>query len=238
MEYTPARVAGMIDHAVLAPGATTSDIDAGCDLCAELQTASVCVMPCWVERAARRLEGSGAAVCTVIGFPSGATHPAVKHAESKLAIEGGAAELDMVVNRGLLRSGGADAAKVDIESVLQAASGKARVKVIFECSELEDEEKRQLSLVCSESFAQFDMKPGWVKTSTGFASGGATEADVKLMLDHVFGAVEVKASGGIRDFAAFKRFADLGCTRIGCSATRAIVEQAAGLDTAGPSSGY
>ncbi|MBO1911143.1 deoxyribose-phosphate aldolase, partial [Microvirga sp. 3-52] len=173
--------------------------------------ASVCINPTWVQTAATSLEGSQVKVCTVIGFPLGASTSAVKAFETKNAIENGATEIDMVINIGALRDGDDETVKNDIASVVEAAKGKAIVKVIIETALLTDNEKRtacELAVVAGADF---------VKTSTGFSTGGATEADIKLMRAVVGPVTGVKASGGVRSFEDMQKMINAGATRIGAS---------------------
>lgn len=217
---TAAGVAAMIDHALLKPTTTRDEIDAGCDLALELETASVCVMPCWVERVARRLGAGPVRTCTVIGFPHGIQSPGVKRAEAEAALAEGATELDMVVNRSFVRSELWDEVRADLNSVTDVArTADAKTKIIFENCELTDDEKRRLCALSAECGAD------WVKTSTGFGSGGATEDDVRLMREASPESVQLKASGGIRTLDQLLRFAGLGCTRIGASGSRALVDE-------------
>jgi deoxyribose-phosphate aldolase len=203
--------AGYIDHTLLKADTTKEAI---VELCAEARKysfASVCVNPTWVKTAADALEGSTVKVCTVIGFPLGASTSEVKAFETENAIQNGAQEIDMVINIGALRSGDDEAVKQDIAAVVKAAEGKALVKVIIETSLLTDIEKRtacELAVVAGADF---------VKTSTGFSTGGATEEDVKLMRAVVGPETGVKASGGVRNFEDMQTMIAAGATRIGAS---------------------
>lgn len=218
---TAAGVAALIDHALLKPATTRDEIDAGCDVALELGTASVCVMPCWVERVAQRLGTGPVRTCTVIGFPHGVHTPGVKRAEAEAALDAGATELDMVVNRSFVKSALWDEVRADLLSVIEPArDAGAKTKIIFENCELTDGEKRRLCELSAECGAD------WVKTSTGFGSGGATQADVRLMREASPARVQIKASGGIRTLDELLRFAELGCTRIGASGSRALVDEA------------
>lgn len=214
---TADRLAAMIDHTLLKPEATRSEIE---KLCAEAKTysfCSVCVNPGNVRLAAKLLQGSGVKVCTVIGFPLGASTPAIKAMETRDAIANGATEVDMVINVGALKSGDYDLCARDIRAVVDAAEGQALVKVILETCLLTDEEKRKACLMAKNAGAHF------VKTSTGFNKGGATVEDVALMRQTVGPGMGVKASGGVRDRAAAERMVAAGANRLGTSSGVAIV---------------
>ncbi|KAJ1725159.1 hypothetical protein LPJ53_000655 [Coemansia erecta] len=220
---TPEQVAGTIDHALLRPDMTTEEVVAGCQLCAKYQTASVCVRPCDVALAASVLDGTTVQVGTVIGFPHGTTSTQAKVAESLQALNDGATELDMVLNIGRLKSGDLAYVQQDIHEVVQAAKRRLPVccvKVILECSLLTDDEK-----VAACRAAQ-DAGADYVKTSTGFSTGGATVADLKLMRGCTDPErVHVKASGGIRTLDDLLACLEAGADRIGASATAAIVDE-------------
>ncbi len=212
------EIARYIDHTLLKPTATKADITKLCEEAKEYHFASVCVNPTWVPFCARLLEGADVKVCTVIGFPLGATTTAIKVKETEDAIQNGATEVDMVINIGALKSGEYALVKEDIAAVVQAAKGKALTKVIIETGALTDEEK---VLAC-----QFSKEAGadFVKTSTGFGYGGATIEDVKLMRNTVGSEMGVKASGGVRTCADAQGMITAGATRIGASAGIAIVK--------------
>ena len=212
------ELAKTIDHSLLRPELTEAEVVAGCELAARYQVASVCVKPCHVRLAARLLEGSGVAVGTVVGFPHGSSKTFIKVAEAKEALADGATELDMVLNIGELRSGHYDMVGDDIRAVVEAAGGKALVKVILENAYLTDEEKVIACRLVEEAGADF------VKTSTGFAPGGATLADVRLMRASVGPDVQVKAAGGVRSLDAALEMIDAGVTRMGATATAAILD--------------
>lgn len=212
------EVAGMIDHTLLKADATEEEIRKLCDEARKYRFASVCVNPSNVALASRLLRSSGVRVCTVIGFPLGATTPTAKAIESRDAIANGATELDMVINVGALKSGDDDLVRRDIESVVEAAKGQAIVKVILETALLSDEEKVKACLMAKMAGADF------VKTSTGFASGGATAADIALMRETVGPDMGVKASGGIRDLETAREMVEAGADRIGASASVAIAK--------------
>ena len=200
-----------IDHTILKPDTRKDEI---IELCAEAKMysfASVCINPTWVKTAAVALEGSPVKVCTVIGFPLGASTTEVKVFETENAIQNGATEIDMVINIGALRDGDDKLVKQDITAVVNAAKDKAIVKVIIETSLLTDVEKRtacELAVVAGADF---------VKTSTGFSTGGATVADVMLMRAVVGPEMGVKASGGVRSFEDMQKMIEAGATRIGAS---------------------
>ena len=220
-DYTLADVAGLIDHALLAPTLTAADFDAGCDLAAAHAVATVCVAPHGVRRCAERLGGTGVGVGTVVGFPLGGHVSTVKRAEAEAALADGATELDMVVNNGRVKS--ADWAYVadDLAAVIDPAhAAGARVKVIFETCLLDDGEIVRLCELSAAAGAD------WVKTSTGFSSGGATPHAVRLMREHSPASVGVKASGGVRTLDDVLRYRSLGCTRVGCSGTAKILAEA------------
>ena len=200
-----------IDHTLLKADTKKEEI---IELCAEARMysfASVCINPTWVKTAVAALEGSPVKVCTVIGFPLGASTPEVKAFETENAIQNGATEIDMVINIGALRDGNDELVKQDITAVVQAANGKALVKVIIETSLLTETEKRtacELAVVAGTDF---------VKTSTGFSTAGATEEDVMLMRAVVGPKTGVKASGGVRSVEDMQKMIQAGATRIGAS---------------------
>ncbi|MCG3089112.1 deoxyribose-phosphate aldolase [Sporosarcina cyprini] len=203
--------AAYIDHTLLKADATKDQVATLCEEAKQYSFASVCVNPTWVETAAGLLKGSDVKVCTVIGFPLGASTSEVKAFETKDAIQKGAQEIDMVINIGALKSGDDGQVRQDIEAVVEAAKGKAIVKVIIETSLLTDNEKRKACELSVAAGADF------VKTSTGFSTGGATAEDVKLMRGVVGPEMGVKASGGVRSFEDMKQMIDAGATRIGAS---------------------
>ncbi|MDA5108649.1 deoxyribose-phosphate aldolase [Brevibacillus thermoruber] len=205
-----------IDHTLLKPETTAAMIDKLCAEAKEHNFASVCVNPFWVKRCAELLKGTDVKVCTVIGFPLGASTPAVKAAETRDAIANGATEVDMVLNIGALKSGDLELVKADVKAVKEAA-GSVLVKVILETGLLTDEEKVTACKLCVEAGADY------VKTSTGFGHGGATVEDVALMRKTVGPNVGVKASGGVRDRAAALAMIEAGASRIGTSSGVAIV---------------
>jgi len=219
---TSAALARMIDHTALSPSTTAAAIDR---LCAEARSHamfSVCVNPCWVGRASRALAGSEVSVCTVVGFPLGANASETKANEAALAVAAGADELDMVLNVGWLLDGRADAVREDVAAVVGAAGGRV-VKVILEVALLSPAQIEAASALAVAGGASF------VKTSTGFGPGGATVEAVAAMRATVGLTIGVKASGGIRDAATARRMIEAGATRLGASASLAIL---AGWDAA------
>jgi deoxyribose-phosphate aldolase len=217
-EDVPRDLAKFIDHTLLRPDATADEIDTMCTEALEFGFASVCINPTWVKRSAERLRGSEVKVCTVIGFPLGATPPEIKATEARRALRDGAREVDMVINIGALKSGDLDLVLADIEKVVDAAhEGGAIAKVILETALLTDEEK-----VIAASLAK-KAKADFVKTSTGFSGGGATVYDVALMRETVGPSMGVKASGGVRTLEDAEDMIAAGATRIGASAGVQIV---------------
>ena len=206
-----------IDHTLLKQNATVEQIDRLLSEAKDYDFASVCVNPCWVAHAKAGLENTDVKVCTVVGFPLGATTSAVKAYETKEAIQNGAAEIDMVINVGALKSGNADLVESDIRAVVEA-SGDKLVKVIIEACLLTDEEKVLACQLAQKAGADF------VKTSTGFSTGGATLPDVKLMRQTVGPKMGVKAAGGARSYADAVAFVEAGATRIGTSSGVAILK--------------
>jgi deoxyribose-phosphate aldolase len=227
-------VSSMIDHTLLKPDATRADIEKLCREAAEFHFATVCVNPTWVATAARLLRGSGVGVCSVVGFPLGATTADVKNFETRRAIFDGATEIDMVINIGALKSGDLRTVERDIEAVVDPCRQcGVTSKVIIEAALLTDEEKITACTLSKAAGADF------VKTSTGFASGGATAADVALMRRVVGADMGVKAAGGVRDLEGLKAMVAAGATRVGASAGVKIVQESRGQKSAAPSAaGY
>ncbi len=214
----PLDLAKYIDHTLLKPEATASDIDRLCAEAREYRFASVCVNPTWVKRAATQLQDSGVVTCSVIGFPLGATPPEIKAMEARRALRDGAREVDMVINIGALKSGDVDLVREDIGKVVDAAHEVgALCKVILETALLSDEEK-----VIASSLAKA-AKADFVKTSTGFGPGGATVYDVALMRETVGPEMGIKAAGGVRTLEDVEDMLAAGATRIGASAGVQIV---------------
>jgi deoxyribose-phosphate aldolase len=216
--------AALIDHTLLKPEAAESDIKRLCNEAIEFGFASVCVNPVWVKKAAEFLKGTSVPVCTVIGFPLGATLPDVKAYETRRAIFNGAREVDMVINIGALKSGDDCAVEEDIRAVASAAHENGVLcKVIIETALLTDEEKVRACLAAKNAGADF------VKTSTGFSKGGATVHDVALMRRTVGRALGVKASGGVKGIEDARKMFEAGATRIGASVGVKIAQEAGGL---------
>jgi deoxyribose-phosphate aldolase len=215
-------IAAMIDHTILKPEATREDVIKVCREARQYSFASVCVNPYWVPLVKRELAGSPVLVCTVVGFPLGATSTEAKVCETENAIRQGAQEIDMVINVGALRSGDTETVRKDIESVALATHrGGAILKVILETALLNDQQKTLASQICKAAGADF------VKTSTGFSTAGATAHDIALMRAAVGPGMGVKASGGIRTLQDLQTMAAAGATRIGASASVKIVEATA-----------
>jgi deoxyribose-phosphate aldolase len=210
------NIAQMIDHTLLKPEATEEQIVRLCEEAKTFGFASVCVNPYWVKKAAELLKDSSVKVCTVVGFPLGATTKEAKAFETRQAVENGADEVDMVMNIGALKSGQDDVVREDIRAVVEAAQGKL-VKVILETGLLSEEEIKRASLIAKEAGAHF------VKTSTGFGAGGATVEAVRIMRQTVGEKMGVKASGGIRDAKTAQAMIEAGANRIGASSSVAIV---------------
>ena len=220
MDYTYLDISKMIDHSLLNPVMTDAELEAGCRLAREYDVASACVKPYYAKRCAELLAGSAVAASTVIGFPHGGHKTAVKLAEARQALEDGAMELDMVVNIGKVLSLDWDYVREDIGAVTQAAhAGGAIVKVIFENCYLRDEHKIRLCEICAELGADF------VKTSTGYGSGGATIEDLKLMRRHSPPSVRIKAAGGIRTLDALLEVRSIGVSRSGATRTAQMLDE-------------
>ena len=214
-----AQMGGYIDHTLLKPDATLAEVDTICAEALENKFASVCVNGVHVRRCAEILQGSGVATCTVVGFPLGAMAPEVKAYEARRAIEDGACEVDMVLNVGALKSGDDEFVRRDVAGVAETCHRMgARLKVILETCLLTDAEKVRACELCVKAGADF------VKTSTGFSKGGATIEDVALMRRTVGPVLGVKASGGVRDAEGARAMVEAGATRIGASASVAIVQ--------------
>ena len=211
------KIANMIDHTVLKATTTKEDVVRVCNEAKENNFFSVCVNPTHVELAKKELEGSDVKICTVIGFPLGANTPETKGFETKDAISKGANEVDMVINIGALKDKNYDLVQRDIKAVVDAANKEALVKVIIETCYLTDEEKK---IAC-----ELAVKAGtdYVKTSTGFGTGGSTPQDIKLMRDVVGPEIGVKASGGVRSKEDALAVIDAGASRIGASSSVAII---------------
>jgi deoxyribose-phosphate aldolase len=218
--FTFRDVARMFDHSLLQPTLTDAEMEAGCRVAREYGVASVCIKPYGVKLAAQLLAGSNIAVGTVIGFPHGGHLTAVKVFESERAMDDGATELDMVVNIGKVLSKDWAYVTSDIRAVVEAAhKRKALVKVIFENCFLKDEHKERLCKICGDIGADF------VKTSTGYGDSGATDDDLKLMRRCSPPQVQVKAAGGVRNYDRVLAVRALGVSRIGATATKAILDE-------------
>jgi deoxyribose-phosphate aldolase len=220
MDYTYDDIARLIDHSLLQPNLGDRELDSGCELALRYGTASVCIKPYYVKRAKQLLADSRVAVGTTIGFPHGGHLGAVKLFESERALDDGATELDMVVNIGWLLSGRWGEVGQEIGDIVRLAHSRgAIVKVIFENCYLSDEQKIRLCRVCAESNADY------VKTSTGYGSGGATLDDLRLMRRHTPPHIGVKAAGGVRDLDTLLAVRAIGVTRIGASKTAEILDE-------------
>ena len=215
--YTPADMAKYIDHTYLKPEASVNEIRKICDEAKKYHCASVCVNPSYIQYVAQQLEGSGVTPCCVIAFPFGTSTPEAKAFEASDAASKGAREIDMVINVGAIKSGDWLLVKRDIEGVVNAVKGRAKVKVIIETCLLTDEEKVKACTVAKLAGAAF------VKTSTGYSTGGATVEDVRLMRETVGPEMGVKASGGVRTYDDAVAMLKAGANRLGCSSTMKIV---------------
>ncbi|NRT72382.1 deoxyribose-phosphate aldolase [Clostridium beijerinckii] len=213
------KIAKYIDHTILKPEATVEDVKRLCREAKEYNFASVCVNGCYAKLVSNELAGSEVKTCVVVGFPLGAMTKEAKAFETSQAIENGASEIDMVINVGALKDKNYSLLKEDIEAVVNAAKGKALVKVIIETCLLTDEEKVKACEIAKEAKADF------VKTSTGFSTGGATKEDIALMRKTVGPDLGVKASGGVRDFKAAMEMINAGASRVGSSNSIAIVNE-------------
>ena len=220
MRKTRSGIGSLIDHTLLRQDATEELVDQLCDEALESGFASVCVNPVHVAQCNRRLSGSSTRVCTVVGFPLGANLPSSKAHEARVAQELGATELDMVIPVGLLKSGRHDLVQEHVEAVISAREANNLVKVILETCLLTDDEKRIACRLAVQAGANY------VKTSTGFSTGGATVADVALMRAEVGASVGVKASGGVKDLKTLDEMVRAGATRIGASAGVKIIREA------------
>jgi len=212
-------IAKYIDHTILKPEATVEEVKKLCKEAKEYNFASVCVNGCYSKLVSTELAGSDVKTCVVVGFPLGSMTKEAKAFETTDAIKNGANEIDMVINVGALKDKNYDLFKEDIEAVVNAAKGKAIVKVIIETCLLNDEEKVKACEISKEANADF------VKTSTGFSTGGATKEDIALMRKTVGESLGVKASGGVRDYKAAMDMINAGASRIGASASIAIVSE-------------
>jgi deoxyribose-phosphate aldolase len=220
MDYSLAQIAKMIDHSLLQPTLTDEQLEAGLKVALEYDVASVCIKPYYLKRCAEVLAGSTIAPSTVIGFPHGGHATAIKAAEAEQALDDGGLELDMVVNIGKVLSGDYAYVRDEIQAIADRVHARgAKLKVIFENCYLSDEQKIALCGICGEVGAD------WVKTSTGYGSGGATLDDLKLMRKHSPPHVQVKAAGGVRTLDALLEVRAIGVTRVGATATAVILEE-------------
>jgi deoxyribose-phosphate aldolase len=215
-----AELAKMIDHSLLQPILTDDEMTKGCQLALEYNVASVCIKPYAVPMAKKLLTGSTVVVSTVIGFPHGGNLTAIKVAEAGRAMDDGATELDMVINIGKALSGDWNYVRDDIQAVVEAAHArKAKVKVIFENCFLQNDHKEKLCKICGE------VRADWVKTSTGYGATGATIEDLTLMRRCSPPHVQVKAAGGVRSYETLLAVREIGVTRVGATATKAILDE-------------
>jgi len=220
MNCSYSDLAKMIDHSLLNPTLTSADLEAGCKLALAYDVASVCILPYYLKRCAELLKGSTVKASTTIGFPHGGHATAIKAAEAKQALEDGGQELDMVVNVSQVLSGAWDYVREDIAAVIRVAhDAGAKVKVIFENCYLKDEHKIRLCQICGE------LNADWVKTSTGYGTGGATLEDLALMRKHAPPHVQVKAAGGVRDLDMLIKVRELGVSRCGASRTKEMLDE-------------
>lgn len=220
MDYTYAQIAKMIDHSLLHPSLNLEDLEQGCRLALDYDVASVCILPHYLERCSEILSGSTVVPSTTIGFPHGGHTTEVKVAEAQRALRDGGRELDMVVNISRVLSDDWDYVRADVGAVIEVTHAAGRkVKVIFENCYLQDEHKIRLCEICGELGAD------WVKTSTGYGTGGATLEDLRLMRAHSPAHVQVKAAGGVRDLDTLLAMRAIGVTRIGASRTRDILDE-------------
>ena len=220
MEYTTEQIAKMIDHTLLSPVMTDEVLEKGCRIGLEYDVASVCIKPYYLKRCTEILAGSTVKPSVTIGFPHGGHATAIKAAEARQALDDGGRELDMVVNIGKVLSEDWDYVRRDIEAVVELGhEAGALVKVIFENCYLQEEHKITLCEICDQVGADF------VKTSTGFGTGGATAEDVRLMRKHSPPHIQIKAAGGVRTLDQLLEFRALGATRIGASGTVAMLEE-------------
>ncbi|MDX2150464.1 MAG: deoxyribose-phosphate aldolase [Bryobacteraceae bacterium] len=221
VSYTYLDVAKMIDHSLLNPTLTVDELERGCRLALDYDAASVCIMPYYLKRCSDLLAGSTVAPSTTIGFPHGGHTTAIKVAEAEKALADGGRELDMVVNISKVLSGDWTYVGEDMQAVIETVhSAGAKVKVIFENCYLNDEQKIRLCEISSE------LNADWVKTSTGYGTGGATHADLALMRRHSAPQVQVKAAGGVRDLDALLAVRALGVTRCGATRTASMMDEA------------
>jgi deoxyribose-phosphate aldolase len=217
--YKYTEIAGMIDHSLLKPVLTDKEIIEGCKIADKYQVASVCVRPSDVKLAAEQLKRSSVLVTTVIGFPHGTTTTHTKLEEAEEAIANGASELDVVINIGKMKSGEYGYVSRDLKPIVKHAHAHdVKVKVIFENCYLTDNEIKKACEICNE------LDVDWVKTSTGYGTGGADPKQVKIMRENTKPTIQVKAAGGVRTLEQLIEMKELGCTRVGATATVDILE--------------
>jgi deoxyribose-phosphate aldolase len=220
MEFTYTAIAKMIDHSLLQPVLNKAELESGIELALRYDVASVCILPYYLRRCAELLKGSTVKASTTIGFPHGGHTTAIKAAEASRALEDGGEELDMVVNISQVLSGNWGYVSEEIRSIVNLTHARGgKVKVIFENCYLQDSHKIRLCESCSQLGAD------WVKTSTGYGSGGATMDDLALMRKHSAPRVQVKAAGGIRDLDSLLKVREIGVTRVGASRTADILDE-------------
>jgi len=220
MDYTYEQIAKMIDHSLLKPTLTDTELENDCHMAVQYNVGSVCIMPYYLKRCAEILAGSTVMPSTTIGFPHGGHTTAVKVAEAKQALADGGRELDMVVNISKVLSGDWDYVRSDIRAVIEVTHAAGSwVKVIFENCYLNDAQKIKLCEICGE------LNADWVKTSTGYGTSGATDEDLKLMRQHSPARVQVKAAGGVRTLERLLEVRKLGVTRVGATQTVAMLTE-------------
>jgi deoxyribose-phosphate aldolase len=220
MQYTLRDIAKMIDHSLLRPTLTVEELNQGIHLARQYDVASVCILPYYLKRCAELLQGSDVLPSTTIGFPHGGHTTAVKVAEARQALDDGGMELDMVVNLSKVLSGDWNYVRDDIRAIVDVTHPRGgKVKVIFENCYLQNEHKVRLCEICGEARAD------WVKTSTGYGTGGATLDDLRLMRKHAPSHVQVKAAGGVRDLDMALAVREAGATRFGCTRTAEILDE-------------
>ena len=220
MHYTLRDIAKMIDHSLLRPTLTAEELDQGIQLARQYDVASVCILPYYLKRCAELLRGSDVLPSTTIGFPHGGHTTVVKVAEARQALDDGGVELDMVVNLSKVLSGDWNYVRDDIRAVVDVTHRRGgKVKVIFENCYLQDQHKVRLCEICGQ------LRADWVKTSTGYGTGGATLDDLRLMRKHAPSHVQVKAAGGVRDLDMALAVREAGATRFGCTRTAEILDE-------------
>jgi deoxyribose-phosphate aldolase len=219
MDYTYEQIAKMIDHSLLNPTLTVQDLEKGCQVALDYNVGSACIMPYYLKRCADLLAGSSVKASTTIGFPHGGHTTAIKVAEAKQALADGGQELDMVVNISKVLSGDWEYVRADIQAVIDVTHAHGqKVKVIFENCYLDDAQKIRLCQICGALGAD------WIKTSTGYGTGGATDEDLKLMRQHAPPHVQIKAAGGVRSLERLLEVRALGVTRAGATRTVSMLE--------------